>query len=370
MVGKKIPKARKKNKIDKTFFIENEGVFAKLFHTILWPIITPVVFDISAENYEKLREEIWQLFFYNISNFEKKKSPPIDLTGMLPSDEQPRIAEFITGLVTDFTATFYEEIISTDNPETVILSIQEIINQQTVITWLTQLVEQTITPLLIFSVKAMGKVDTIKRTLIRILIATATEEITSNEAAKQAEIILKINYNLSDEIILFVKSIIKSVANFREKYGLDELAKIGEKSISGSTLTRKISQTENLQKSFEDPIFEREKLVNEWLKNILYPSSIGLKIAKEESYLNFIKKVQANFELFLDQKLSADDFTERLDKELKEFGGDDDELIAPIRESIASSTRFLEIARVDDPSLSLLLLIVEEERESTKRTCL
>jgi len=319
------------------------------------------VFDIPAENFVKLREEIWQLFFSTISNFGKESSPPIDLTGVLSPEEQPQITEFITGLVTDFTSAFHEEMMSAENPESVITSIKQMVDQQTVIMWLTQIVEQTIAPLLIFSVKAMGKVDEAKRILIRVLVATAIEQISSDEAAKQAETILKINYDLSDEIILFVKSIIKSVANFKEKHGIEELAKIGEKSIASS---------ENLRKSIEDPIFEREKLVNEWMKNILLPSSIGLQIAGEESYEKFIKKVQANFELFLDQKLSAEDFTERLDKELKEFGGEDEELISPIRESIAASTRFLEIARVDDPSLSLLLLIVEEERESTKRTCL
>lgn len=328
-----------------------------------------MIFGISAENYEKLREEIWQLFFSTISNFGKESSP-INLEGILSLEEQQRISEFITGLVTDFSSAFYEEIMSANDPETVITYIKQMVDEQTVIMWLTQLVEQTIAPLLIFSVKAMGKVDEAKRILIRILVATAIEQISSDEAAKQAETILKINYELSDEIILFVKSLIKSVASFKEKYGIGELAKIGEKSIASSSITRRISQSENLRKSIEDPIFEREKLVSEWMKNILLPSSIGLKIAGEESYDNFIKKVQANFELFLDQKLSADDFTERLDKELKSFGGDEEELIAPIRESIAASTRFLEIARVDDPSLSLLLLIVEEERESTKRTCL
>ncbi|MHA1308760.1 MAG: hypothetical protein ACTSSB_14825 [Candidatus Heimdallarchaeota archaeon] len=369
MVGNIIPKTRKKNKIDKAFFTKNKDVLAKLFDIVLWPIVSPIVFDISAENYEKLREEIWQLFFSTISNFGKD-IPPIDLTEVLSPEEQPRITEFITGLVTDFTSAFHEEMMSADDPETVITSIKQMVDQQTVIMWLTQIVEQTIAPLLIFSVKAMGKVDEAKRILIRILVATAIEQISSDEAAKQAETILKINYDLSDEIILFVKSTIKSIANFKEKHGIEELAKIGERSIASSSMTQRISQSENLRKSIEDPIFEREKLVNEWMKNILLPSTIGLKIAGEESYEKFIKKVQANFELFLDQKLSAEDFTERLDKELKEFGGDDEELISPIRESIAASTRFLEIARVDDPSLSLLLLIVEEERESTKRTCL
>ncbi len=55
---------------------------------------------------------------------------------------------------------------------------------------------------------------------------------------------------------------------------------------------------------------------------------------------------------------------------MKEFGGDDEELIMPIRESIAGSVRFLELARIDDPSLSLLLMITDEEREGTKRVCI
>jgi len=187
----------------------------------------------------------------------------------LSPEEQPQITEFITGLVTDFTSAFHEEMMSAENPESVITSIKQMVDQQTVIMWLTQIVEQTIAPLLIFSVKAMGKVDEAKRILIRVLVATAIEQISSDEAAKQAETILKINYDLSDEIILFVKSIIKSVANFKEKHGIEELAKIGEKSIASSSITKRITQSENLRKSIEDPIFEREKLVNEWRKVLL-----------------------------------------------------------------------------------------------------
>ncbi|MHA1442276.1 MAG: hypothetical protein ACTSPK_10500, partial [Candidatus Heimdallarchaeota archaeon] len=82
------------------------------------------MFDISAENYTKLREEIWQLFFSTISNFGKESSPPIDLTGVLSPEEQPQITEFITGLVTDFTAAFHEEMMSAEDPETVITSIK------------------------------------------------------------------------------------------------------------------------------------------------------------------------------------------------------------------------------------------------------
>ncbi len=40
----------------------------------------------------------------------------------------------------------------------------------------------------------------------------------------------------------------------------------------------------------------------------------------------------------------------------------------PIQDSIASSIKFLEIARIDDPSLSLLVFIMDEDVENARRS--
>ena len=152
---------------------------------------------------------------------------------------------------------------------------------------------------------------------------------------------------------------------FKEKHGIDELARIGDELLKGSNLRQQKSQA--IVKSLQDPIYERDKLVVEWTKNILIPSCISLQIAGNTAYSNFIEKCKFNFGLFLDQILTADDFEKRLIDDLKKFGGEEEELMKPIHESIANSLRFLELARIDDPSLSILLTIIDEERENSRR---
>ena len=55
---------------------------------------------------------------------------------------------------------------------------------------------------------------------------------------------------------------------------------------------------------------------------------------------------------------------------MKKFGGEEEELYGPIRDAIASSIKFLELARIDDPSLSLLLMMSNDERELARRSYL
>jgi len=183
----------------------------------------------------------------------------------------------------------------------------------------------------------------------------------------QISTILRNNYNISEELTVFVKSLIKTFAGYKEKYGFDELAKIGEESLKG-VKTRQISKQNILTKSLSETLYDRERIINEWVNNILLPSCIVLRIAGEELYNNFVDKCKKNFDLFLDQALTAEDFEKRLNTDLRKFGGDEEELIMPIRESIASSIRFLEIARIDDPSLSLLVLIMDEEVENARKS--
>lgn len=312
-----------------------------------------------------IKQEVWKLFYSKL----QKKNQQSNLLELIPPEEA-RILDFISSLVDDFAESFYEEMIEEKDPKNVIDSITELINQQIILSWIELIIEQTITPLLIFTLKSQSQITEAQQILARVLLAVMQEKIGSEEAANQSGAILQNNYNLSEEAILFIQSFIKTIANFRYKNGMQELAKIGERALEASKKDAPLIRKKITHITLEDPIENRPRMISEWSKNVLEPACIGLKIAGEKLYTKFIEKCKENFELFLDQSLSADDFEKRLDKEMKKFGGDDEELILPIRESIAGSVRFLEIARIDDPSLSLLLMITDEEREGTKRMCL
>ncbi len=356
----------KKNKIDTSAFItKNEPIFTKLYEILLWPIIQPLLFGINDEIQGTIKQEVWKLFYSKL----QKKNHKSKLLDLIPPEEV-RILDFISSLVDDFAESFYEEMVEEKDPNKVIDSLTELINQQIILSWIELVIEQTITPLLIFSLKSQSQITEAQQILAQVLLAIVQEKIAPEEAANQSATILQNNYNLSEEAILFIRSFIKTIGNFRYKNGLEELAKIGEKTLAATKREVTFIRKKITHITIEDPIENRTKILSEWTKNVLEPACIGLKIAGEKLYVKFIEKCKENFELFLDQSLSAADFEKRLEKEMKKFGGDDEELILPIRESIAGSVRFLELARIDDPSLSLLLLISDEEREGTKRMCL
>ncbi len=358
---------KKKIHIDNKFFENNKELFSKLFHRVVWPIIEPLTLEIDAKDYDQLKEEVWNLFFQSLQSNKRKTQIDNNFLKKISSLKKMRISEFILDLINDFTESFYEELVYGKKPREIIDSITLLVYQQIIITWINQMIEQTITPLLLFSIKNSGKLEEVKQIIARVLLAIAQEQVNSKEAENQISTVLYNNYNLSENLVFFVKSLIKTFANYKEKYGFDELAKIGEESLKGMK-SRFISKRHVLSKSISNTLYDRERIINEWVKNILIPSCIVLRIAGDELYSNFVDKCKKNFDLFLDQALTAEDFEKRLDDDLKKFGGDDEELIMPVRESIASSIRFLEIARIDDPSLSLLVIIMDEEMENARKS--
>ncbi|MBK5112868.1 MAG: hypothetical protein KGD59_14160 [Candidatus Heimdallarchaeota archaeon] len=324
--------------------------------------------EIAAKDYALLKEEVWNLFYNSIQTNNKRKSlSEKDFLKKIPSFKDLKVAEFIFDLVNDFTESFYEELVFSKKPEAITDAITLLVYQQIIITWISQLVEQTITPLLLFSIKNSGKIEEVKQIIARVFLAIAQDQVDSVEAENQVSTVLRNNYDLSDNLVVFIKSLIKTFASFKEKHGFDELAKIGEESIKGMK-TRLTGKPHLFSKPISDSLYDRERIVNEWVKNILIPSCIVLRIAGEELHNNFVAKCKKNFDLFLDQTLTAEDFEKRLNIDLKKFGGEEEELIMPIQESIASSIRFLEIARIDDPSLSLLVLIMDEEQDNARKS--
>ncbi len=314
-----------------------------------------------------MKEEIWNLFFNSLQTNKRKSQSEKDFLRKIPSFKDQKIAEFIFDLVNDFTESFYEELAYGKKPEVITDAITLLVYQQIIITWISQMVEQTITPLLLFSQKNSGKIEEVKQIIARVFLAIAQDQVDSVEAENQISTILRNNYDLSDNLVVFIKSLIKTFAGFKEKHGFNELAKIGEESIKGKQ-TRFIGKHHVFSKPISESLYDRERIVDEWVKNILLPSCIVLRIAGEELHNNFVEKCKKNFDLFLNQTLTADDFEKRLNIDLKKFGGEEEELIMPIQESIASSIRFLEIARIDDPSLSLLVLIMDEELDNAQKS--
>ncbi|MBD3192019.1 MAG: hypothetical protein GF308_15335 [Candidatus Heimdallarchaeota archaeon] len=284
---------------------------------------------------------------------------------------ETEISEFIFSLISDFSASFIEEMERENNPEVIIQAIQKLVYQEVIIQWVEQLVKRSIDPILFFSIKPFSKMKEAEQIITRILLAVAQEEISPEEAKNQTVTVLKNNFSLSDEAILVIKSIVITFCQIRKKHGLAGLARIGEQAFylmeEEQKETQFLKQPINYSK---DSITNRKEIIAEWSKNLLEPASIVLKIGGEQLYNQFIRNCQTNFELFLDQTLSAEDFEKRLKDELKKFGGDNEELIQPILDIIAGSVKFLEVARIDDPSLSLLLLVNENEKEATRRACL
>ena len=358
---------KKKIHLDKKFFEKNKELFSKLFQQVVWPIIDPLTIEVDANDYVLLKEEIWNLFFYSLQTNKRKSQFEKNFLEKIPSFKDLKVAEFIFDLVNDFTESFYEELVYGKKLEVITDAITLLVYQQIIITWISQIVEQTITPLLLFSLKNSGKIEEVKQIIARVFLAIAQDQVDSVEAENQISTILRNNYDLSDNLVVLIKSLIKTFAGYKEKYGFDELAKIGEESIK-SMKTRFTGKHSVFSKSITESLYDRERIVDEWVKNILLPSCIVLRIAGEDLHNNFVEKCRRNFDLFLDQTLTAEDFEKRLDIDLKKFGGEEEELIMPIRESIASSIRFLEIARIDDPSLSLLVLIMDEEAENAQKS--
>lgn len=335
---------------------------------MLWPIVDPLVMDLTPSTASQLENEICHLFFAFLKNNKKVIQTKTKEIEKLSASNNINISEFVLDLIKEFTGSFYEELIDGRNRKTVLDEIELLINHQVIIAWVNLMVEQSITPLLVFSVKSYSKIEEIKQVIIRILLASMQDRISAEEAENQIGAVLTITYNLSEELTHFVKALVKTIIKYKEKHGFEELSKIGEESLKNAG-NIKARTRYTIPKTMKDPIHDRVRISNEWMQNILLPSSIGLRMAKKEQYANFIEKCKKSFELFLDQALTAEDFEKRLNEELKKFGGDEEELIMPIQESIASSVRFLEVARIDDPSLSMLLFIIDEEREDTRRTC-
>lgn len=353
---------KKRLQVNKQFFKDNEELFVELFDKVLWPIIEPLTGIIERSIVKQLKDDIWNLLFKTLSSFNTNKDRR---TTNFTKVVNEQTASFINDLIRDFTQSFYEEMMDTDDPQTVLDSLKQLIDQQIIISWVGYL-EKTITPLIIFESKEPTLIIEIKTFITRILLAIAQSAITVEEAENQVKTILKNNYEISDTLILFISSYVKTFGNYKDKYGLSRLAEVGSEVLKFSDNTYRANY-EFITKAIEDAVFERDRILAEWKNNVLIPTCIGLKIAEKNLYNNFIAKTVDNFELFLDQRLTADDFEKRVDKDLREFGGDDEKLISPIRDSIASSVKFLEVARIDDPSLSLLMMLIEEEREEARR---
>jgi len=320
----------------------------------------------KVEYLSRLKSSLWDLFFLSMQN-KRSKSLEKKIIDNFSNKENAKTFDFVFDLVKIFTKSFYEESIAGKTADENLNILNQLINQQITIFWINKLVDRSITPLLLFSVKKSTRIDEIKQTINRILIAVILEEINAKEAENQIKIILKNDYNVSEVLILFIKSLIKSFSDFKEKHSLMDLAVIG-KTYLKSMLENRTQEDSFWSKAIKDPIFERKKIIDNWLTNVLQPTSIGLHIGGEQKYNNFINNCKENFELFLDRTLSAEDFEKRLDGELRKFGGEKEELIRPIRESIASYIKFLELARVDDPSLSFLVTIIDEERDSSRKS--
>ncbi|MBN1329267.1 MAG: hypothetical protein JXA54_07315 [Candidatus Heimdallarchaeota archaeon] len=359
---KKISK-RKGFQIDKAFFKDNEQLFMKVFDYVIWSIIEPLITEVDQTKYHEIKQTIRDLFFETLTSNGKAKNK---LPRKISIGTDALISEFITQLINDFSTSFYEDLMEYEKLNDILVSLNDLTSQQILISWIDQLVENSIAPLLIFSVKTPKKIDIIKQIITRVLIAIAQGEIKTIEAENKIVNDLSNNYNLTNELVLFIKSIVKTFAQFNGKYGLRELAKIGEESIKSADSHLK-KTTSNVTKSLNETIYEKERIITEWSKNVLLPASIGLRIAEKKSYNEFIENSRKNFELFLDQALTANDFEKRVNDDLKKFGGDDEELILSIVESIVSSVKFLELARIDDPSLSLLVVLGDEEIENAKR---
>ncbi|NHK30272.1 MAG: hypothetical protein FK730_02900 [Asgard group archaeon] len=339
----------------------------RLFDMVLWPIIEPLTIGIEQSSCDLFKSEIKNLFFQSIQKQGILNGKVV--IKHLPKNIDSRVSEFIIELIRDFTMSFYDDLLRDKSQEQIISSLNLLIYQQIIIAWINYIIEKSITPLLLLAVKTTSRVDKIKQFIARVLLAISQDNIQFVEAENQLKFTFQNEFNMPEELILFITSFIKTFAKFKEKYGLEELAKIGEQSLRQLERMKSIEKG-NLIKAVQDPIFDREKILNEWTNNILEPACIALRIAGNEPYLEFVTKSKKLFELFLDKILTSEDFEKRLDKELRSFGGDDDELIKPIRESITNSVRFLELARIDDPSLGLLISIIDEEREGTKRTCI
>ena len=349
----------------KDFLERYQFLFDRLFEIILWPIIQPLISTFSSEKQKELEELTNKLFFAILMKEKETRKIENEIEKTIPKEEGMQIALFIIGLVNDFTNSFQEEIIEKQEQKRIVKSLQQLIDQQIIINWTELTVQQSIMPLLIYSLKTQAKISDAQQTIMKIILAVIQEQVTAEEAGNQLETILRNNYNVPEEVNIFVQSFIRTIAVIIEKNGLTGLARIGETSIIFDK--KYIERNKQLFQTVADPVVDRKKIINAWSKNILNPSSIGLKIGGKVLYEKFIQKCKENFELFLDQSLSAEDFEKRLDTELKKFGGEDEELIMPIRESIASSVRFLEVARIEDPSLGLLLMILDEEKENSKR---
>ncbi|MFW9922378.1 MAG: hypothetical protein ACFFDW_03715 [Candidatus Thorarchaeota archaeon] len=346
------------------FIKQNEELFAKLYEVVLWPIIYPLAANFEQNITEQLKEEIWHFF---ITKLQQKSAREIHkrIQKIISSDDKGKVDEFILGLVGDFTETFFEEMFHADNPTTTCEAIQQLIDQQLILKWVENIVERTFSPLLFFAIEKQSKITDLLQIITRIILVTIQDKIELQEAIAQLSMYINYNYKLKDELVGFIKSFVQSTVKFKEKYGMAELAKIAEIDLK---TTGTMPTTHRMKiKLTTDTILDRERVIDEWKKNILEPSCIGIKIAGDEAYNNFIEKCTNNFELFLDQTLTSDDFDKRLDNQLKSFGGDDEELIEPIRDTISNSIRFLEIARIDDPSLSFLLLLLDDERATSKR---
>lgn len=341
----------------------------KLFELILWPLINPLLSTFDPPELLEIKKEIQEFFLLKLSQDQWSKEKKQALREKYGLDIE--IADFIFSLISDFCTSFIEEAENENNPEIIVQAIQKLVYQETVIQWIEQLVKRSIGPILLFSIKPFSKMKEAEQIITKILLAVAQEEISVEEAKNQTTTILRNNFSLSEEANLVIKSIVITFCQIREKYGLAGLAKIGEQAFY--LMEEEKKKREFLKQSInytKDPITNREEIITEWTKNLLEPASIVLKIGGEKLYHQFIKNCQTNFELFLDQKLSAEDFEKRLKEDLKKFGGNEEELIQPIIDVIAGSVKFLEVARIDDPSLSLLLLVNENEREATRRACL
>jgi len=358
-----IPKDKKN--IIKELLEKNISLFTRLYDIILWPIIQPLVSNIELEKQERIEEETRKFFFSILMKESERKKIEVEIRKIIPKEDEVRIAYFIIGLVNDFTNSFYDEIILKQKPKQIIESVQQLIDQQIVINWIEQAVQQSLMPILIYSLKTQANISDAQQAITKVLLAIIQEQITAEEASNQVATVLGNIYNVPEEVILFIQSFVRTVAIFGEKNGLEGLARIGEASYNKDN--KYAERNKQIIQAAIDPIIDRKRIIKVWVKNILDPSCIALKIGGKEIYEDFIQKCKLNFELFLDNSLSAEDFEKRLDIELKKFGGDDEELILPIRESIASSVRFLEIARIEDPSLSLLLMIMDDEKENMKK---
>ncbi|MEA2070445.1 MAG: hypothetical protein U9O98_04060 [Asgard group archaeon] len=361
---------QKENLKYKKFITTHKAIIQKLFDRVIWSIIQPLIIPKNQEDYSHIKSEIQKQFF-NILQIEKvssrtKKQIIQNITQYL--GDKDIIGDFIIGLLIDFSKSFQEDLLSKKNEQAILSSITKLINQQILMQFVDDFVIKTFSPVLMFSLKSLNDVKPALEAIKRVIIQLLQENISPEEAENKVQLLLQQNYHLPEESALLVSSIIRSIGSFAQKQGIDNFSIIAEEYLlPDHNLSTYQQLLKKLQTELEEPITHRDKITSIWIQTILEPATIGLTMAGKQKYQEFTKRCKQLFQLILDQSLTADDFEMRLQKLFEIYDSEDIEEFKPIQQAIVSSIRFIELARIDDPQLEILLNLYEEDLEYQKK---